>query len=288
MKISVPSSSFRHLLRHTRRSAFSLSAALAVIGASPAAAQSFIIDFNSPGYTTGNLLGQGATSAKWSSSPANSSALAVTSSIGVGDSNGLLSAHPATATEHYHLTPVISGLDLESSLLAYSFQYRYFENPTPSEHPSGELLAFRIGTGAASTSAIRLAINKGGGLTYNNGTSTGQRAQDETGANFTVADTSTWVTVNGVLDFGSSTYTLFVNGIKQGTGDLAFQNTDVTMRLSLSASYNGNVPGYTYVPVVIDNIELTVVPEPTTISLGVMAFGVSLCCLRRKVFVRRS
>lgn len=218
-----------------------------------------LIDFENPAYIPGDLYNQGI-STKWGGAAGRG--IAVSGHQGVGGSAGAVTSRPTSTAEltYNPSTVELPGFTAQSKV-AFSFQYRYLEQPT------GDNSNFVMIFGYANTSnyATRLSLKSNGGVLFNSGASASHSVKVD-GQNYLVPDAATWTTISGVIDYAAGTYTLFVNDEEQtlASGPLTFwgAGNPATGRIR----FQNIVPPAegAYVPVVIDNLKLQVIPEPMT------------------------
>lgn len=217
------------------------------------------IDFESPNYTTGKLRNQ----KLWTSGAANENSVNVTSGLGIGGSNGAaLSAPTANYTITYNPSITeLAGFDGSSSLVEYEYYFRFLDAPNPST--SNAVATFNLGyaSSTANDFASRVIIFGTGTLSYNNGTTS------ITIPNY-VTSTADWVKISGQLNYGSKTYSLYIDDV-QISAALNFATSNVTTaQFRLQNAYPGAAQDY--VGVVFDNISMNVVPEPSVAWLVVL------------------
>lgn len=153
----------------------------------------------------------------------------------------------------------------------------------------------RISFGLASSPIIQLEIRSDGTVGFNAGTPSyyatkvqaNATAAYVAGTTFVNSTENSWVTISGVIDYSTQTYTLTINGVEQmigGSTDLAFLNTSgasLTQALNLRALNGGSV---NYVASSLDNINIQIIPEPGASGLAVMgAFGVAFMLFRKRL-----
>lgn len=114
----------------------------------------------------------------------------------------------------------------------------------------------------SSNFATRLTINQNGTMFYSDGASLNLPVLTASGTALVISNTTTWVNVEGRLDYATKTCTLSVNNVLQGAGPLDFQepvNTSAGLGLQ-----NVFLSGAANVPVVLDDLALRVSPFPIT------------------------
>ena len=277
-KIHLPMiSSKKHLLATT--------AALALM--LPASAPAIIIDFETAsGYSTtggttyanGNLVGQpsGTGVTKWTgTTTAGSDDIRV-----VADGGGQVAQTTNNAsTPYYRFLPSDADLggtfNSASSLLAYSFNVRY----DTALAANGALVRPRFGD--ANNPITNFELDAPGTFIYNDGAANfASKTVSAGGTNF-IATKDVWFVISGVIDYGTDTYTLFVNGVQQtGSGGAGDYNLNFLASGVQTAEFNMRDlggGGATYVQLSFDNISLQLVPENGTgtlmgLALALMAF----------------
>lgn len=247
---------------------------IGLIAWSTVSSMALVIDFDGAGYTAGSdLYGQGnATGSSWGSS--NPSSLIVTAGVGVDGTNALVSTLPAANTTEIYMpsTTDLPGFNGSSSLVNFSFQYRYDAVPTGSSFT--QVLALNLGFYSVNWHrALDLYVANNGGFVV-----AGAAAKNSGGANYLVTDNTTWTTVSGTLDFGAKNSTVYVNGVLQRGGAIAWTDTAIT-QMGLQFV---NINTASYSPVVIDNISVSVVPEPSTAAMMVMGTTLLFVTMRRR------
>lgn len=238
-------------------------------------------------YSTGELLGQGAGTTKWVGSTA--SGLMVTAGAGIGNTgtNALVTyASPTNANlTTLFLTsstdlPTFSG---SSSIVNFAFQYRYGATPISGNFTTGGLTLYMGFDSSTWNRAAHLSIRPNGTFSYG---SLGAKNFD--GSAFTVTDASTIVTVYGQLDYAQQKFNLYIsdgiNGAVQqtdagGNAWMAFGAASSKIGVGLLDIYQ-DTSTYGFVPVVFDNLNITIVPEPQVSLLLVV--GVGGLIVRRK------
>lgn len=198
-------------------------------------------------FANGNLVGQpsGAGVTKWTgSTSAGTDRIRVTSEAGEQFVRTVNSS--ATSTSFHEFLPGAADLggtfSPSSSLLTYGFSIRFDDAPITGS--SGVLLRPRIGEDAAGNPVTAFEVLADGRFNFNDGsTILPAKTTSGGGTNF-IAPTGTYFTVSGVVDYASSTYTVFVNGVAQrnaaGNVWLAFRSTaGKTPKFSLRELSNG-------------------------------------------------
>lgn len=243
--------------------------------------QALLIDFESgSGYSTGDLAGQPSSGTEWAMVNGGTNIISVASGIGVGGSNGIVGSGTGGGSNFvfygFNTTNADLGFtfDPSSSVLDYSFQWR----PTQTlDGPTGtEIFRFAIGSDedTAGNAAMNLTIRASGRLVALDGST--NRAVDNL---FTLNE---YATISGQVDYGSNTFTVFVNDTQQYTtingGNLGFVNTDSDNAFIRIGNLQGANADYRTWNA--DNI--SIVPEPHTYALigGVLALLVVL--IRRR------
>lgn len=217
------------------------------------------IDFESPDYTTGKLRNQQV----WTSGAANENSVNVASGPGIGGSNGAALSAP---TANYGITynPSITelvGFDGSLSLVDYEYYFRFLDAPNPSTGNAVATLNLGFASTASNDFASRVIIFGTGSLSYNNGTTS------TTLPNY-VTSTADWVKISGQLDYGTKTYSLYIDDV-QISASLNFATSNVTTaQFRLQNAYPGAEQDH--VGVVFDNIYMSVVPEPSVAWLVVL------------------
>lgn len=260
-------------------------AVLAVFLMTAASAGAFTIGFEtSEGYTEGNLTGQ-PSGTRWSGT---SNLMFVASDVGGQFAQAAAPNVSSTIAAYRNIayTPQATDFGGDSApteanftgQLSYSFDLAYHSSLFTS---GSSAWFFRFGE-----NAVELFFNQNGTLTFRSSGSM-YLAQNDSGSNFNIADTGadTFVNINGVMDYGTGTYTLWVNDVQQevsGSEDIAFQNATAALTRGFYIRLQSNESPATtteYVQIQMDNIAVDVVPEPATLSL--LGLG-GLALLRRR------
>lgn len=246
-------------------------------------ANAIVIGFeSSEGYTTGILTNQPPTSGatKWTGDTAGNYIVTA-----VGSGQAVTTVAGGSSTVNYHPSSIDLGLSagqtLANTIISYSFDISVNE----IEGTSGTHTLFRPRLGGTSGGSVisDFELSSANGLfrfsaaTVAPGSSAGV-AKNASGGNF-VATAGTSFTVSGELDFSTSTFTLFVNGVQQkdanNNSTLGFRTTGLTDLYLWMQLITNNSGDATFT---IDNIKLTAVPEAA--SIGILSLG-ALALLKR-------
>lgn len=259
---------------------------LAVLTAAalPFSAQAFTTGFETTdGYSNGNLSGQPSSGTQWTrTNGSDLSMIAVAGGVGLGGTAGLINQQGGGSDFTFYriqLTNADIGttFDADSTVLNYSFDWRLNDALFGSNN-GAPIFQFSMGgtTNTASDSALGFEIRNGGRLFLLHGGDTA--AAD---GRFTP---QTWHTISGQVDYGANTFTLFVDDVQQFTnvngGNLTFRGGAVENATVYFANRNASTDNASYLNWSVDN--LTVVPEPSTLALLVIAFGSLLLLKNRK------
>ena len=241
------------------------------------------IDF-SGGYAPGDLLGQPGTGTQWirTNAPAAPNIIEVAAGVGAGGTQGIRSVSTGAGSNFvfygFNTTNADLGFAFDSgaSVLEYSFQWRPTQALDASDSP--DIFRFSIGssTNIGDSAAVRLTVRANGAfLAQNGGSALVQHA---------LFQADVYSTISGTIDYGSKTYTVFVDGTQlfDGTngGDLAFENAaadNVFIRLGNLSAANPDYRAWS-----MDNI--SIIPEPATYAafFGLLAIGIVLLNRRRR------
>ncbi|MBN8708015.1 MAG: PEP-CTERM sorting domain-containing protein [Verrucomicrobia bacterium] len=173
-----------------------------------------------------------------------------------------------------------STFNSSSTVLSFGFQYLY----DGIASTSASSLRYGIGEMGSGQQILRIELVSNGKLNFNDGTSyiTVKNAQ---GSDL-VSSLDQWITISGIADYSTNTYTLFVNGVQQvgsaGTGDFNMNFFSTANKTSVLNFFAMGSTGATYAPIYLDNVSLQAVPEPATALLVGLACGVFVLSRRRR------
>lgn len=261
-----------------------LGATLAMSLAALAGAQAIVIDFEtSSGYTPGNLYNQpgtsGATHWNATSSGITYGPLSVTAGAGVDGSQGLVAvANANVVSSVYQFNP--SNTDLggtfsnANSQIAFNFQLSWDAFGTADFYGRffvGNILSSQGGD------VLKLSWAADGRIIYTLSDNTVRFATAADGSVFRATSTDTFYTISGILDYSTKTYSLAINGVSQtngsGSTNIAFVNASgsyVNPNFEVSTLFNNNANFKSWT---IDNINYALVPEPSSLLLGVVGLA---------------
>jgi len=246
-------------------------------------AQAILINFESPNYTTtggtspasvGNLQGQGGTT-KWDQGGTTGTERVV-ANTGVGGSQGLTGQSLAQEGAYRFIA---SNTDLggtfsgASSIIAYSYQM----NLTSSV--AGTLVINQFSSADNSGQSLRISLESSGHIRLRNG-STDVYAKTTSGGATNFAVGASFVTISGLINYGTKTYTVTVDGVSQLVAGVG---SNANFGFVGSGATTGNIFYYQaqngtsgqWRQSTIDNLNLNIVPEPATMALLAM----SLCAI---------
>lgn len=230
----------------------------------------------SEGYSLGNLVNQPNTGTQWIGT-ANASSYAplqVVSGQGIDGGNAIQVQSSLAANSAYRFAP--SNADLggvfsaSSSVLSLSFSLRWDSINTSSTG----IGRFYIGapTIGGTPTVLSLDWYSNGRIGFNDGTF--QYATDSTGAVF-AATAGAFYTITATLDYATGTYLLTVNDVTQsrnGNENISFRNPTGTLNniidITTLNNQNANFQNWT-----IDNINYSIVPEPSTMALACLSLA---------------
>lgn len=235
-----------------------------------------LIDFDS--YALGNLAGQTTNGVSWTrtNGPTAPTIIEVQAGVGVGGSQGIVGRTGASGNFTFYGfdTNLGPAFNSSSSVVDYSFQWK----PTQDLDGGGQsifTLALGSSANAGGNGALKLNIAANGNLVAE----TGGGNQTATGL-FT---TNQFALISGTADFGSNTFTVFVNGVQQFTGvnggSLAFVNSGADNVFIRVGNLTATDPAV-YRTWVADDI--SVVPEPSTYALLAGLATLIMVGLRRR------
>lgn len=233
---------------------------------------SFIINFDTPGYTAGTNL-QGSTQPTGTVWSGGTSDFVITAGAGVGGSNAVVTSSRASSSAASVMIPTytengdLPGFNGSSSLVNASFAFRFVD--APSETSTDGILAVQLGfnSGIVAVGAVRLGVRADGSLTYSDGSSSSRLI-----SGFTVTDTTSWHTFEAELNYETATYRFRLNE-GDWSDSYAFQisgDFDPTQVINPRIQ---NVGSANHRRIAIDNFQYTVIPEPSSVALlmGIMA-----------------
>jgi hypothetical protein len=255
-------------------------------------AQAILIDFESPDYTTtggaspasvGNLQGQGATT-KWSAG-GTSGTTRVVAGTGVGGSQGLTGQAVTADNISYSFLP--SSADLgggtfngSSSILAYSYEMNI-----ASTVPASALIVNQFSAANNSGQSVRISLESSGHIQIRNG-GTAVYAMTTSGGATKFAVGASFVNISGMIDYGTKTYTLAVDGVSQlvagggSSADFAFVFSGASTASFFYTSENGLNANWRASN--IDNLNIVIVPEQSTLALLTIGLCATLFLRRRR------
>lgn len=261
-------------------------------------AQAILIDFETvSGYQTGDLYnqpGQGGSS-KWKTPSyyINTSAISVTSGVGVGGSQAIQANANASITSAYYFLGVTNAdlgeeFNKDSSKISFSFQLKW--DGLSSFQNAGRFFIGSKNEADLAGDVVRIIWGTDGSMGYVIGTSSGGTeslsVKDAAGNAFR-ATANTFYTIQGTIDYSTKTYKLSINSVTQfdstSSANLRFyapNGTNVNANIELM-TLNNNTTGFrTWV---IDDLNYTAVPEPSSVAtLGLSAAALGLALLRQK------
>jgi hypothetical protein len=167
-----------------------------------------------------------------------------------------------------------------TSVIEFGFQYLY-DGFAPGSVATP--LRFQIGDFGGGAQVMTFEFLNNGQINFNDGTTTNIKVKDGLGGVYT-SSLDQWITVSGVLNYSTNTYTLFVNGVQQvGSGGGPDYNLDFQYTTNKQSTINlramGAV-GASFSPILIDNITMQAIPEPASGALA-LAGLVGCLALRR-------
>lgn len=242
------------------------------------ASNGFLINFENPPYSPGDLFGQGVPGLRWAGGAGRG--IDVEIGKGIGGSQAAVTSNPAASTQLL-LTPepqFIEGFNGNASIISYRFAYRYDDTPNST---ASDAFVVIFGFTDTTNYAARLSIQPNGRLTYSTTGSAARASRNENGQDYIVSDTTTWTLVHGELNFDTKTYTLFVDGVEQEPGALGFFGGSEVMTTRFQ-----NVANAGYIPVVVDDLEFQVIPEPSSHAMLLLGLGGLGLITRRTLALR--
>lgn len=261
--------------------------------AAPLSAQAVIIDFETAsGYTVGNLYGQPgiAGSATWgaSSQGVNDQLLKVVDGAGVGGSHGLVyQTHATTTSSVYQFNPTATDLgeafSATSSQIAFSFDLKWDEVGSTSIYTGRFFVGNTLSTQDGDVFKLTWSATGAVGYTLNNNT---LRFATNAAGNQFIAQADTFYTISGVLDYGTKTYTLSVNGVQQvdqtGAATLGFvrpAGANVNANFEFQTQNNNHASARVWT---VDNLDYHAIPEASSLGLLMLGGGVALTLFRAR------
>jgi len=229
-------------------------------------ASALLITFDDSGYVAGNnLTGSGPSAGpKWDGGGAD---FKIAAAEGFSGTQGAAFSTKASGNANTILplgATALPGFNGSSSLLEVSFQFRFLETPTSGQ--TGTSAVLNLGYTAAGN-AVRFGIWNNGMITY----SAHSNSTSRVATGFQVTDTTIWTTVTALLDYQTQTYTFSINGTPFVTEEpLLFASTSSISVASLRLQNVGNASHHR---IVFDNIQLTVIPEPSAMALLLPGLG---------------
>lgn len=249
----------------------------------PLAAGAATIDFEAgSGYSLGDLAGQPSSGTQWAMTNGGGNIVNVASGIGTAGSNGITGTATGGGSNFVYYGYNTSNADLgftfdsTSSVINYSFDWQ----PTQAMDGGTGDEIFRLTIGSSSniggSAAANLTIRASGRLIGLDGGT--NRAVDGL---FTL---NTYSNISGTIDYGSNTYTVFVDNTQQFTsvngGNLAFNNIASDNAFIRIGNLNGASTTGQYRTWTADNI--SVIPEPGAFALLGGLFVLGTVALRRR------
>lgn len=266
----------RMIAMHVMKSIAQGGVAISVLWITVTGAAAGTIDFNS-GYTPGSKLEdnpdwttlQSWVDGSWlveaNAGPAGTGDTAIVNNVGEG------------GTYRFTTDDAFLGgnFDAESSTMDYQFDFLYQDVPEQADN-NQPIMFFMIGSNSGNTvdGAFQIILRDAPRIVV--------KAGDNTQADLLPADWSglaegEWFTISGQIDYDQKTFTMSFNGTPVtvgGEAELPFLGDPADANI-----YTTLIGSQTYEPqVVMDNITLTLIPEPgTTWLLGI---GSGLMLLR--------
>lgn len=237
----------------------------------------------------GDLGGQGVSPNAWSAPAATTGLdkLRVVSNPVVGAENSSSQAiklfdTTSTTSALYRIFSPSLGATFSSTTSVLSFQYQFLYETTSATTTSS--LRFGIGEMGGGKQVMRVEFLSNGTLKFNAGTDANQFVKDGSGGTFT-ASTNQWITISGVLDYATNSYTLSVNGVDQSFNSSVslgfFDTSNKTQVFNLQAMGS---TGSNYASILFDNINYSAIPEPSGVAVfaGIAACAGALTVRRRR------
>lgn len=164
-----------------------------------------------------------------------------------------------------------------SSILSFGFQFLYDSVATSA----ASSLRFGIGELGGGQQILRLELVSNGKLNFNDGTSY-ISVKNGSGTDL-ISPPDQWITISGVANYATNTYSLFVNGVQQvgsaGSEDFNMDFFSTANKTAVLNFWAMGSTGTTFAPIYLDNVSLQAVPEPGSLLLLGAAWG--FCTLRR-------
>lgn len=235
------------------------------------------------GYSAGDLNNQPSSGTQWTRTSGAGNFINVANGIGVGGGAGISGASGGAGNHIYYGfnttdTDLGGTFSSTSSKLEYSFQWRVTEAFAAA---SVDNFRFVVGSdqNAGGSGALQLTVRSHGVFVAQSGGTTLTQAG--------LFTPNQYATISGVIDYGANTYTVFVDGTQQFTdtnnGNLSFVNASSDNAFIRIGNLTGTSADYRTWNA--DNITLGIIPipEPSTMALFGLSFGM-IMLLRRRIF----
>jgi hypothetical protein len=251
---------------------------------------SYALTFDFESYSDGNLVGQPSSGTQWENALGSSPQIVVAAGAGVGGSKGITTGSPVPGNSNFvfndfkaNNTDLGLTFNANSTVLQYSFQWR----PTQELNSSSATEIFRFAVGL-DTSAAGNDPAMQIGIRSNNSLFVVTRGPSETWVASNLFTLNQWATISGTINYGSNTYTVFVDDTQLFTddftgGNIPFRVTNLENAFIRLGNINAGSGSANYRTWTADNI--SIIPEPRTYALmgGVLVLAVALLRRRRRV-----
>lgn len=236
-------------------------------------------------FLNGNLGGQGNTPNTWSSpTVANSDKLRVVENpFTTGNpSSQVVNLFDTSRTQNdlYRIFNPSIGETFSSNSTILSFGFQFLYDDLASSAASS--IRFGIGELGGGNQILRIELVSNGKLNYNDGTSY-ITVKNDLGTDF-VSPLDEWITITGIANYGTNTYSLFINGVQQvgaaGSGDFNLDFFSTLNKTPVLNFWAMGSTGSTYAPIYLDNVVYQAIPEPS--SLLFIGLAVGFYAIRRQ------
>jgi hypothetical protein len=171
----------------------------------------------------------------------------------------------------------LPGFDGESSLVAASFDFRFADLPSETSTAGVAVVQLGYNSGIVAVGAVRFGFRADGSLTYSDGTGSSQLL-----TSFSVDDISTWTKKTTLLDYGSSTYSFQLDD-GEWSPSYDFQISGSFAPTEVINPRLQNIGSADHRRMVFDNIQYSVIPEPSSAAalFAVFSLGLVFCARKR-------
>lgn len=223
-----------------------------------------VMNFDPP-YWTGNLISQGGTT-KWTGGYGGDLRVVANTIDGTGQMLAVVTQGYTNA--YFNASTADLGNPFINTSSEVLLSLKYAKTTSNASMTGNEISRFWLGNGG--NAPFMLEFEDNGAIGYKSGniqyyiTTDGSLSTSKTAA-FNLFAVGAWNDISADLNYATNTYTLSVNGVAQfGGSAISFINTtsaNLTPNIFWTVDNNANTG------LAFDNLSLSVVPEPSTISI---------------------